>query len=76
MKVIACAYFTELICYLKILKDETGKNLHLDLEPEPDGVIETSQEFVSFFNNYLLIKALPEIRNRLGVNGKRSGPNH
>ena len=67
VKVIACAYFTELICYLKILKDETGKNLHLDLEPEPDGVIETSQEFVSFFNNYLLIKALPEIRNRLGV---------
>ena len=67
VKSAACEHFTELICYLKKIKDETGKNLHLDLEPEPDGVIETSKEFVSFFNDYLLIKALPEISNRLGV---------
>ena len=51
---------------------QTGKNLHLDLEPEPDGVIETSKEFVSFFNDYLLVKALPEISNRLGVTEKEA----
>ena len=67
VKSAACEHFIELICYLKKIKDETDKNLHLDLEPEPDGVIETSKEFVSFFNDYLLIKALPEISNRLGV---------
>ncbi|MAJ51820.1 MAG: xylose isomerase [Flammeovirgaceae bacterium] len=67
MKMIACKHFTDLIYFLKKLKDKTGKILHLDLEPEPDGVIETSQEFVSFFNDYLLVKALPQIKNRLGV---------
>ena len=67
VKSAACEHFIELICYLKKIKDETDKNLHLDLEPEPDGVIETSKEFVSFFNDYLLVKALPEISNRLGV---------
>ena len=72
VKSMACEHFTELICYLKILKDETGKNLHLDLEPEPDGVIETSQEFVSFFNDYLLLKALPKIKTRLGVTEKEA----
>ena len=66
-KIIACEHFTELICFLKKLKDKTGKKLHLDLEPEPDGIIETSQEFVSFFNDYLLIKAIPKIRNKLGI---------
>ena len=72
VKSAACEHFTELICYLKKIKDETGKNLHLDLEPEPDGVIETSKEFVSFFNDYLLVKALPEISNRLGVTEKEA----
>ncbi|MDB4315438.1 metabolite traffic protein EboE [Cyclobacteriaceae bacterium] len=72
VKSAACEQFTELICYLKKLKDATGKNLHLDLEPEPDGVIETSKEFVSFFNDYLLVKALPEISNRLGVTEKEA----
>ena len=66
-KIIACEHFTELICFLKKLKDKTGKKLHLDLEPEPDGVIETSHEFVSFFNEYLLVKAIPRISNQLGI---------
>ena len=67
LKIIACKHFTELICFLKKLKDKTGKKLHLDLEPEPDGVIETSQDFISFFNDYLLVRAIPKIRNQLGI---------
>ncbi len=33
---------------------EQGKLLHLDLEPEPDGLLENSQEVVAFFKQWLL----------------------
>jgi hypothetical protein len=34
--------------------DQTGKLLHLDLEPEPDGLLENTSEVIDFFNNCLL----------------------
>lgn len=30
------------------------KKLHLNIEPEPDGIIETSDEYIQFFTDYLL----------------------
>ncbi|WDT80219.1 MAG: hypothetical protein MPW14_24535 [Candidatus Manganitrophus sp.] len=35
-------------------KEESGKVIHLDIEPEPDGLIENSIEAVDFFRKYLL----------------------
>src|SRR5690606_33820042 len=32
----------------------SGKYLHLDIEPEPDGLIENTKEFIYFYLNYLL----------------------
>ncbi len=32
----------------------TGKLLHLDLEPEPDGMLENTAEVIDFFQNWLL----------------------
>jgi hypothetical protein len=32
----------------------TGKLIHLDLEPEPDGLIENTAEVIDFFQNWLL----------------------
>ena len=32
---------------------ETGRDIHLDLEPEPDGLIERSDELVRFFEHWL-----------------------
>ncbi|HAZ44585.1 MAG TPA: xylose isomerase [Cyanobacteria bacterium UBA11371] len=36
------------------IREETGKLLHVDLEPEPDGLIENSTEVIDFFQNWLL----------------------
>jgi hypothetical protein len=36
------------------LKVTTGKTLHLDIEPEPDGILENSSEFIDWYNNVLL----------------------
>jgi len=35
------------------LSDEFGVDLHLDIEPEPDGLIATSDEFVAWFQEHL-----------------------
>jgi hypothetical protein len=34
--------------------EETGKLLHIDLEPEPDGLIENTSEVIDFFEKWLL----------------------
>ncbi|MER0437847.1 metabolite traffic protein EboE [Emticicia sp. W12TSBA100-4] len=36
------------------IKATTGKTLHLDIEPEPDGILENSDEYIAWYNNYLL----------------------
>ncbi|MBN3963146.1 metabolite traffic protein EboE [Nostoc sp. NMS8] len=34
--------------------EDTGKTLHIDLEPEPDGLIENTSEIIDFYQNWLL----------------------
>lgn len=36
------------------IRETTGKLLHLDLEPEPDGLIENTTEVIDFFHSWLL----------------------
>jgi len=36
------------------IKTKTGKLLHLDIEPEPDGLLESGPEFFDWYENYLL----------------------
>lgn len=44
------------VMHVAKIKARTGKVLHLDIEPEPDGVLENSAEFIDFFENVLLLK--------------------
>ncbi len=59
---------TEIILHLHHLEAETGKYLHLDMEPEPDGMLENSDEVIRFFTDYLLPIATPILKNTLGKN--------
>jgi hypothetical protein len=43
------------------LKRTRGQDIHLDIEPEPDGLIENTSEFVAFFDR-LLQTAVPRLR--------------
>ncbi|MBY5957222.1 metabolite traffic protein EboE [Membranicola marinus] len=47
----------EVAVYLDKLKDKFGKNLHLDLEPEPDGLIGNGEEFIQWYDSVLLTRA-------------------
>ena len=40
--------------HLYDIEKKTGTYLHLDVEPEPDGLLENSDEGLSFFANYLV----------------------
>jgi hypothetical protein len=42
------------VAQLVKLHEARDKKMHLNIEPEPDGVIENSDEYITFFEEYLL----------------------
>ncbi len=48
-------------------RQEQGKLLHLDIEPEPDGLLENSSELVRFFEDCLLTSGAGTLAQSLGV---------
>ncbi len=50
---IATRNIMEVADQLIEIKRETGKLLHLDIEPEPDGILENSVEFVNWYRDHL-----------------------
>ena len=49
------------------IREETGKLLHLDLEPEPDGSIENTAEVIDFFQTWLLPRGGAALAKILGI---------
>lgn len=47
-------HLASLVAEMARIRQETGKLLHIDLEPEPDGLIENAAEVINFFKNWLL----------------------
>lgn len=41
---------------LSVLKEEENKDIHIDIEPEPDCLLENSSDTIAFFENYLFPK--------------------
>ncbi|MEH2069726.1 MAG: metabolite traffic protein EboE [Nostoc sp.] len=50
----SCLNLASLVAEMIHIKEKTGKLLHIDLEPEPDGLIENTSEIIDFFQNWLL----------------------
>ncbi len=44
----------EVVDYLQKIHQEQGRMLHLDIEPEPDGLIENTQETIDYFEEWLI----------------------
>ncbi len=49
------------------VRRQTGRSLHLDLEPEPDCLLETSGEAVEYFQRWLQPLGGRELARRLGI---------
>ena len=50
----SCIHLAQAIAKLAEVYQQTGKLIHLDLEPEPDGMLENTQEIIDFFQDWLL----------------------
>ncbi len=59
-------HLAEVTAHLVQLKAQTGKSLHLDIEPEPDGLLENSTEFLDFYDLDLLTTGVEALRQKLG----------
>jgi sugar phosphate isomerase/epimerase len=46
------------------LFEKTGKTLHLDIEPEPDGILENSSEFINWYKEYLLPTGIKHLADK------------
>lgn len=57
----------EVVAELVQLHRQTGRIMHLDLEPEPDGVIETADEFIDWFTDYLLPMGIEQLSEQAGL---------
>lgn len=49
------------------LRRATGAVMHLDIEPEPDGVLETGREFIDWYENELLPIGRESIATRFNI---------
>ena len=58
---------------LVLLRRRTGTFIHLDIEPEPDCLIETSDELIEFFERRLLPDGAPRLAASLGCGVVEAG---
>ncbi len=50
------------------IKTETGKLIHIDMEPEPDGLLGDGKEFLQWYVQYLLPIGVAYLQNKYGYN--------
>ncbi|MER2999304.1 metabolite traffic protein EboE [Pontibacter populi] len=63
----AAKHLTLLTEELIYLKETTGKNIHIDIEPEPDGLLENTQEVISFYQKWLLYIGCKRLTSTRGL---------
>jgi len=51
---VSTQQLAQLTARLVLLKQTKGQQIHIDLEPEPDGSLENAAEVVAYFQNWLL----------------------
>ncbi|HKK77044.1 MAG TPA: metabolite traffic protein EboE [Saprospiraceae bacterium] len=60
-------HLIDLVAFLARLKERTGRSLHLDIEPEPDGILENCGEFIDYYENILLAKGAAALAKKMDI---------
>jgi hypothetical protein len=50
------------------IKRATGKLIHIDIEPEPDGLLGNGKQFLQWYMQYLLPLGIPYVQERYSIN--------
>jgi len=53
------------VAYLSAIRDDTGQEMHIGLEPEPDCFLETTGETIDFFKEILFTAGVDEVARLL-----------
>lgn len=61
---------TELLHHLIQIQMDTGKVLHLDIEPEPDGILGNVELWIRWYLDVFLPKSIPGIQSQWGFTKK------
>ena len=71
-KLDSCQNMVKVAAHLVRLKEKYGKSLHLDIEPEPDGILEDSAGFIHFYKEYLLKQGKVQLAAELGCSSSEA----
>jgi hypothetical protein len=63
----ASLQIAEVVAQMVDIRNQQGKLLHLDLEPEPDGLIENADEVINYFQKHLLPIGSTYLVKNLGI---------
>jgi hypothetical protein len=63
----ATLHIIEVIKELIHIRQKTGVTMHLDIEPEPDGILETGRQFIDWFEGEFYELGIPEMENSFNV---------
>ncbi len=66
------SHLVEVILKLIEIKNLTGKTIHIDIEPEPDGLLESGIEFINWYENWLLPLGIALLQERFGWTNEMS----
>ena len=64
---VSTQHLAQITAKLVALEQHQGQQLHIDLEPEPDGLLENAAEVIAYFNDWLLPVGGSWLRKELGI---------
>jgi hypothetical protein len=65
-------HFAKIAEKLYLIHKNSGKLLHLDIEPEPDGILENTQEVLDFYQNWLVPVGGKYLTEKLGISSQEA----
>lgn len=72
IKKISSIHLAQLAIQMADVFEKSGKDIHLDIEPEPDCLIENSEELIRFYNHYLLPTGSEFLVNEHQITAKKA----
>ncbi|MBL7734943.1 MAG: metabolite traffic protein EboE [Chitinophagaceae bacterium] len=54
------------------IKKTTGKSIHIDIEPEPDGLLESGPEFIAWYTDWLLPLGSAYLQEKFGYDPEQA----
>ncbi|WP_025764854.1 metabolite traffic protein EboE [Dyadobacter tibetensis] len=63
----ATAHMLQVLDELIGIKEKTGRNLHLDIEPEPDGILDNIADFIDWYTKSLLPTGISYLKKKYSL---------